>query len=684
MFKFKLKAFTLVELLVTIVILTILTSIGISFNNIYKEKAYNSKITTDLTVLESAFYNYKQDTKTLPQISWNLKYFTQEWDYAHDETEAYWVDWYLYDSTISKRYISVKPKDLRTNQYYSYWKTIKWLYYEISWVVSQAWNYEAIVKWNYDWLNRLSSLSGVYVYNLIREYNWPSFVFDKSRSNFPYNPDQRVMTAKISSYSWSVLVNGELLSSDIILNKELISGDNIKLTKWWEALLYFSDWSNALLWDNESETNITLANMSFVWDDNIITKIVSTLDMWTVLIKASKMWKWSSFEIYTTDLEASVRWTIFKVSKHLWEKTDLEVIKWSVEINRFNNILYDDLVSILSSWEDISKEPILQINYDDFFILRWDYTLTDSDWQLVSVLNTWTWVFQGVNDSQDVCDDENNCNSDFLTWSISNLTWSLNELVCEAYQHIEDWVCVSNVKSCYVENWTWIQYWEDWVWWNCSVKQCNSWYVLNSQKLCVLESCLWVISWTWKISNATINYGWVWHYDYNPWTCTYTCDDNYAWNWSECIAKTKEVNCEWLQLNTQWNWTGFINQTWNWFSWSPTNIWIYWESSIENKCIFNCKEWFVWDWSNCKTKCESPYVWDSVKNKCKLTWYWCWQCPNWYRSWEEYSFCTRTFFGTFWSRYYMYCNWTNVKCWLEMADWWNCNSIEPFDWTIYK
>gem|GEM_PF-4523727 len=69
MFKFKLKAFTLVELLVTIVILTILTSIGISFNNIYKEKAYNSKITTDLTVLESAFYNYKQDTKTLPQIS---------------------------------------------------------------------------------------------------------------------------------------------------------------------------------------------------------------------------------------------------------------------------------------------------------------------------------------------------------------------------------------------------------------------------------------------------------------------------------------------------------------------------------------------------------------------------------------------------------------------------------------
>ncbi|MDD3302812.1 MAG: FecR domain-containing protein [Candidatus Gracilibacteria bacterium] len=684
MFKFKLKAFTLVELLVTIVILTILTSIGISFNNIYKEKAYNSKITTDLTVLESAFYNYKQDTKTLPQISGNLKYFTQEGDYAHDETEAYGVDGYLYDSTISKRYISVKPKDLRTNQYYSYGKTIKGLYYEISGVVSQAGNYEAIVKGNYDGLNRLSSLSGVYVYNLIREYNGPSFVFDKSRSNFPYNPDQRVMTAKISSYSGAVLVNGELFSSDIILNKELISGDNIKLSRGGEALLYFSDGSNALLGDNESETNITLANMSFAGDDNIITKIVSTLDMGTVLIKAAKMGKGSSFEIYTTDLEASVRGTIFKLSKHLGEKTDLEVIKGSVEINRFNNILYDDLVDVLSSGQDISKEPILQINLDDFFILRGDYTLTDSGGQLVSVLNTGTGVFQGLNENQDICDDENNCNSDFLTGSISNLTGSLNELVCEANQHIEDGVCVSNVKSCYVENGIGIQYWEDGVWGNCSVKQCNSGYVLNSEKLCVSETCLGIVSGTGKISNATINYGGIWHYDYNPGTCTYTCDDNYAWNGSECIAKTKEVNCEGLQLNTQWNGTGFINQTWNGFSWTPTNIGIYGESSIENKCIFNCKEGFVWDGSVCKTKCEFPYVWDSVKDKCKLTGYGCEQCPNGYKSGEEYSFCTRTFFGTFGSRYYMYCNGTNVRCGLEKEDGGNCNSIEPFNWTIYK
>jgi len=38
-------------------------------------------------------------------------------------------------------------------------------------------------------------------YNLIREYNGPDFVYNNSNQNFPYNPWDRILTAKIRDYS---------------------------------------------------------------------------------------------------------------------------------------------------------------------------------------------------------------------------------------------------------------------------------------------------------------------------------------------------------------------------------------------------------------------------------------------------------------------------------------------------
>lgn len=42
--------------------------------------------------------------------------------------------------------------------------------------------------------------------NLVKEYNWPDFVGNNSTTHFPYNPEEKVLTASINDYSGTISI----------------------------------------------------------------------------------------------------------------------------------------------------------------------------------------------------------------------------------------------------------------------------------------------------------------------------------------------------------------------------------------------------------------------------------------------------------------------------------------------
>jgi len=89
--------------------------------------------------------------------------------------------------------MSFPPIDLRTNQYYAFGKTFENHTFEIAGILKENGDYIAKVLGDY------SGEGGPY--NLIREYNGPNFVNDASNLHLPYNPEEKILTAHISSFS---------------------------------------------------------------------------------------------------------------------------------------------------------------------------------------------------------------------------------------------------------------------------------------------------------------------------------------------------------------------------------------------------------------------------------------------------------------------------------------------------
>jgi hypothetical protein len=58
-------------------------------------------------------------------------------------------------------------------------------------------------------------------------------------------------------------------------------------------------------------SELVLANMKFIEENNLFTSIKIALNVGTLWTKASKLSEKSEFEVYTTDAVAAVRGTIF-------------------------------------------------------------------------------------------------------------------------------------------------------------------------------------------------------------------------------------------------------------------------------------------------------------------------------------------------------------------------------------
>ena len=371
------KAFTLIEMIIVVSILALLAVVGMSYQWAQNQKVQNTKTVWDLGTLNNSIASYLEEKWTLPDPKWNKNYFLSGSQYAHDETTAFWVHWFVTQNLLPKKYLNYLPLDPRTNQYYAYWKTIDNKYYEVAWVLNVEWDYITKLQWNYPGDN--------WPYSLIREYNWPNFISDKSKQSFPYNPEERILVWKINTYSWSVTITWDwyMISWAQILNHTLVEWDTITVSDWGSATIFFSDWSQSVLWESWQESKLTLASMEFKSEDNLLTNIQLALDSGTLWTKATNLNSdGSDFEVYTTDIAAAVRWTIFWIQKNKSSnETILTVKQWTVEIKKIKKenawapTPIDNIAELVISIKEnkINKENI--IIDDNTVINEWWHSL---------------------------------------------------------------------------------------------------------------------------------------------------------------------------------------------------------------------------------------------------------------------------------------------------------------------
>jgi hypothetical protein len=109
------------------------------------------------------------------------------------------VSGFATETTIPKKYINYLPVDPKTNQYYAYATTLETGEFEVAGLIKHNKTYQALVNGTYTGNDTIP--------NLIREYNGPNFVFNKSLDALPYNPYERILTAKIHNFTGTVVVN---------------------------------------------------------------------------------------------------------------------------------------------------------------------------------------------------------------------------------------------------------------------------------------------------------------------------------------------------------------------------------------------------------------------------------------------------------------------------------------------
>lgn len=467
------NAFTFVELVVSIWIILLVSTIAYISYSGSLEKKDNTKVSSDLATIDNALKSYLIENKTLPNPSGNNSFYKIDGSYSHgNEADTYWVSGFFGEQIIPKKYFSSLPLDPRTGYYYAYARTINNNYYEIAWIEKKDNNYKAIVSGNYP-------VKWTELFDLVKEYNWPEFVGDNSTEHFPYNPEEKILTASIYDYSGSVTVihNNQNINWTWILNIPLVTGDKIIATQNSTASIYFSDGSKSSLGDSSKTSELVLANMEYKEKNNLFTKVKLLLNVWTIWTSASKMGSNSDFEVYSNDTVAAVRWTVFWVTVSPSSWTNVVVVKWDVEVSKITDtsINQDQLISDLKSNTEISYTPITSPS-----------SVVTSSWHIIVTSTELPKWLQIIN-----------------WWIPSSSTWAINEIpgTQENKDSILIWWSEWNEESIYLDiqeltnSWTNYDNFNTKIWVSDKILKKFDYFKLNNTDTLNFTS-LW-ITWTW-------------------------------------------------------------------------------------------------------------------------------------------------------------------------------------------
>ena len=181
----------------------------------------------------------------------------------------------------------------------------------------------------------------------------------------PYNPEKIILTATDKN-------------KNIFKEKDKLAYNNWEFFKNWEKIiaeitevdgkrfydLFFSDWNMwrlELTGINKVELEFWKNNWEFVFENNLKSKV-------SLFLNAGKLWLFASdlkeseskFDIWTQDLTAAVRWTIFIVDNNSWNSV-VTLVKWTIWVNDLT--VSDNLV-----WKEIPEKVKIDKSLD-----KWDF-----------------------------------------------------------------------------------------------------------------------------------------------------------------------------------------------------------------------------------------------------------------------------------------------------------------------
>ncbi len=596
------KAFTFVELIITLWIIVLLWVIAVTTLNKSNENVNNTKIESDTITLKNALIAYKQTENKLPKPSWNNNYFAVDSTYSHStSTGAFWVYGSVTEDTIPKKYIDAIPLDPISNHYYSYWKTLDSEFFEIASVIRKWETASTKLDWTYPW--------EYWPISLIREYNWAFFISDRSTNHLPYNPDDHILSAKIWSYSWTVKVNGTLITGNI----SLVEWDDIETGTESYVNIFFSDWSVSTL---KADSKLTLSSLKYKsTENNLLTQIKLFLWTWEIFTKATSLNSdGSDFEVYTSDTSAAVRWTIFSVSTNPWS-TQVLVFEWEVKAYQAHNEktrklnLPNNWWTIINWWNQayISEWADLQNSVEPIYDTEVIINELDQTKEIISE-NLPEWksleaILRGYDEVAVVDTDEE-------TWTPTTPTtndcdWTPDWIKKDFYEiwNVEYWQTCPNSIEFICDNWIWKD-----ASWNAKdpiyeYTSCSIWTANNCNET---TKTIWTHTynipaitnnsnstsyilidenhWEFQYSLFAECDNWTLSYETEEWPILMNCNTWYTESWDQCIiAYAQTIDCEIWDL-TWWKQT--LTDPINWDYW-PCII------DITNKQTINDINWEI-------------------------------------------------------------------------------------------
>ena len=568
-------AFTLVELIVVIIILTILWTVAFISLNWYTKTTRDTVRISDIAKIDRGLESFKLEAAVYPDPD-DPEIIT----YSSSEVWTQWVFWESAFTNIAS--LDKVPVDPLTWLEYTYSVTSDRKEYEIATILesnntaynqveeTHAWEDEVYVRvsWDYNW-------------KILRTYNWldvtllavPSIIWAEITTLENLITGNKLVYDGYKNlpaiYNWT---NFKVLWEDAEMN--LVNKDKYLLYTWKEK-----DLLNLTTASQDARTVLTEKLQQAYYATSISAKgeILNILTMNTSdsiivnnLISDILQEKIDQVDITTSITNLNCVWADHNETKDFWSTSSVSHTSWQAWCDNAKITFtckdweYIDLVT----WADINvyqysscvvwipidcpANPSYTYNLHNYLLPLTTHGLTASVTSSIVSENNGSYTY----DLSIVCSD-----GTFMTPSETGSNLSS----CNTWYHSEDnSTCISDTKSvaCIEQN-----------------KPENSTYNLVNVD----------ITWNWT-SRSTAD------------DCTWTCDANYTSDWTSCISNTRSCTI------TNWTWT----QTWDGSSWGECIV-----SSCDTGYVEVNNQCLGW-WMAKDTNCDKTdiVVWSQ-------TWAWC-------------------------------------------------------------
>jgi len=604
------NAFTLVELIVVITILSILGTIAFISYWMYTSSARDSVRISDIDNINKSLNLFNIEHWFYPEPDWSY-FINYSWSIA-------WTQWYFWDDLLRKtQKLSKVPVDPLTGSNYAYSVTNNkkevqfasilenhesvWFSNIFWWWTAAPWKelWTAYVRWNYNWkFVKVSTWSTVFILwvpsiltsdilSVDLQNSSKSFVYDWY-NNIPhtYNNTNLTLTWWFNFDPW---INTPIL----------FEWNEAELATWIWKLTFAENLKNffidTILQDNQSYKEVIDLN-PIVQPDAAIKLVDAYMsnNVWWLKNQRSIDSNYSVSNIITFENEwwysiTDWTWTRVTSEKYNWSYS-LELTNWvdldweymsCITINQ--KLDYPFSMNLYSKWnnggyiEAYYKDLSLNENY----LLEFSPT---SNWKNYksSVIASWTYDFNlcyyanNQNDSLFLDDISFDYTIDWICSSENEASfYDINDIVYKCDQ----WVSTSLVDQWLWQKFTWSCQWT--LWW--TTKNCSANHIWIPNSIIDFETNTWytTTSWTWTHTNTD---KFSWDYSLNSWvsdsclTINKTIDSISTFQFSSKIVEDSNINSGYIY----WEYQIIKQNEWEWYD-TPSNIITYsnwWEKSI--------------------------------------------------------------------------------------------------------